>query len=142
MSDEYIPELFHAREENLRLARELRAEREQHHELKISNAKKEVLSAADIDHPIVEAMLDNGKPRVVDGKVVIDYGDGRVGTPQEAMQFWRDNPQQFGNVVAIKPKREPTAQEKHLAWLQTLTPDQYNAYRRKYGRAYLDPPAE
>lgn len=142
MSDEYIPELFHAREENLRLHRELRAEREQHHSLQINNAKKEVLSANDIDHEIVGAMIDNSNPRVVDGRVVIDYGDGKVGPPAEAMQFWRDNPQQFGNVVTIQPKREPTAQEKHLAWLQTLTPDQFNAYRRKHGRAYLDPPTE
>src|SRR3569623_2880431 len=138
----YDPDTWRVREENLRLARELRAERDQHHELRISNAKKEVLSAQDIDHPIVEAMLDGGKPRVIDGKVVINFGDNKVGTMAEAMQHWRDNPQQFGYVVAIKPQREPTRQEKHLEWLRGLTMGQQMAYRQKRGPNYLEPEPE
>lgn len=130
---EYDPDTWRVREENLRLARELRAEREQHHALRIEQASNEALQADDIDKPIVGEMLKSNNPRVVDGKVIVDFPgeEGLVGTPQELMQYMRDRPEQFGNIVGVQPKREPSKQELHLQKLSEMDMAKYMALRKR-----------
>ena len=145
MSDErYIPELFRAQEENLRLNRELRAERDAHHAFRIDVAKREFLKANEHDCDIchVESIINGSNPRVdADHRVIIDFGEdkGQVGTLDEAGQFWRSHPEQWGNIVGIQKPKEPTAQDLHNAKITGMPMDKYIKGRKPDG-SHLRPP--
>ena len=143
MSGEYIPELFHAREENLRLNRELRAERDAHHSYKIGVEKEKLLqaNATDCDLPHVAALIDGGKPRVdAEGRVVIDFGEeNHVGTLDDAMKYWRSKPESYSNIIGYQKPKEPSKRDLHIAKVNKMTFDQLMAYRRQRGKSYLDP---
>lgn len=147
MSEErYIPEFFAAQQEVLRLGAELRAERDEHHAFRIDVAKERFLKANehDCDIPHVESIINASNPRVVDGRVIIDFGEDKsqVGTLDEAGQFWRANPEKWGNIVGIAKKKEPSKQDLHNQKLMKMTPEQYNAYRKRRGRDYMTPESD
>lgn len=146
MTERYIPELFRAQEENIKLNRELRQERAEHHAFRIATVKEKTLAAnaADCDLPMVEGMIDGGEPRVVDGKVVISFGPDKsmTGTLDDAFQFWRSKPESFGNIIGIEKPKEPNAMEKHAAKLKKMTDSQFREYRKRRGPDYMTPESE
>ena len=139
----YEPENWRLREENLSLRRELRAEREAHHAFKISTEKERILKANEHDCDLrhVESLIDGGEPRVdAEGRVVITFGaENHVGTLTDAMQFWRDNPKSYGNIVNIQKPKEASAQDLHNARIAGMPMDKYMKDRKPDG-SHLRPP--
>lgn len=141
----YEPELYRLQNELLQAKTELRAEREAHDAFRIQNAKEKMLTEnKDINPTVVASIFDNGKPRVVNGVVIVDYPgeEGLAGSSGELMQHMRDRPREYGHVVGVQKPKEPTRQEKHLAWLKSLSMAQQMAYRQKRGPSYLEPEPE
>ena len=149
MSERYIPEFFASQQEVLRLNAELRAERDSHHAFRIEVAKERFLGANkhDCDIPHLESYINGSNPRVdAEGRVIIDFGDdeqkGLTGTLDEAGQYWRSKPESFGNIVGITKPKEPSKQDLHNQKLMKMTPEQYNAYRKRRGRDYMAPESD
>lgn len=99
-------------------------------------------NTADVDN--LRAVLEGSNLRTDGERAIVDYREGDqilVMSPQEAIARMQASESHSNLFNRTKP-REPTPQEKHLAWLQTLTPAQFNAYRekrRKAGGDYLSP---
>ena len=141
MSERYDSEMYRLGEENLRLSRELRQERAEHHTFRIGVEKDRFLKAneSDCDTVNLGEYISASNPRVIDGRVVIDFGDDKTltGTLDEAGEHWRAHPDKWGNLVGITKKKEPTPQEKRNAEIGSMPMDQYLKQRKRPG--FFDP---
>jgi hypothetical protein len=91
----------------------------------------------------LKSFLENSNLRTDGDKAIVDFdaGDGRILTlpPGEAVEMMRSQPERYGNLFARQRPRDPTPQEKHHAWLKSLTPRQFMDYRQKRGPGYMEP---
>ena len=144
----YTPELYRLQQELRQVKAELRAERESNHTFRIAVAKEKLLqaNAADCNTDLLsQALIDGGNPRVdAEGRAILSYGppeEGRVGTFDEAMTYWRDNPAGYGNIVGIQ-KHEPTARERLEAKFKDMDMQKYMEGRKTDPNFFEPPPAE